>query len=91
MVEGSICEAYIVEKISNFVSLYFDVYLQMRHTQVPRNDDSGEVSNYNCLSIFRHPCRLFRGWCKYYLTDNNLHIIHTYVLFNNVELEPYIE
>ncbi|PIN15035.1 hypothetical protein CDL12_12327 [Handroanthus impetiginosus] len=61
MVEGSICEAYIVEEISNFVSLYFDAHLQTRHAQIPKNDDGGKVSNYNCLSIFRHPCRPFGG------------------------------
>ena len=76
-VEGSICESYIVEEISNFVSLYFESHLQTRRTQVPRNDDGGEASNDNSLSIFRHSYRPFGGWRKYYLTDNYLHIIET--------------
>jgi len=57
-VEGSICEAYILEEISNFASLYFDPSIQTRYTNVPPNDDGGEQKLDDKLSVFIHPSRL---------------------------------
>jgi hypothetical protein len=42
-VEASICEAYIVEEISTFISYYFKPYLRTRINRIPRHDDGGEV------------------------------------------------
>jgi hypothetical protein len=55
-VEASICEAYIVEEISTFISYYFKPYLRTRINRVPRHD-GGEVSSSGNLSIFSNPGR----------------------------------
>ena len=52
-VEASICEAYIVEKISTFISYYFEPHLKTRINRVPRHDDDGEVPLSENLSIFK--------------------------------------
>ncbi|XP_031110603.1 uncharacterized protein LOC116014792 isoform X2 [Ipomoea triloba] len=56
-VEGSICEAYLIEEISTFCSHYFEDHVQTRLNRVPRNDDGGDVNANNRLSIFTHPGR----------------------------------
>ena len=90
-VEGSICEAYILEEISNFTSMYFDPTIQTRRTQVPRNDDGGENNIHEQLSIFKHPCRSIGRSRNRFLTDEELHIAETYVLINCKEVEPYLQ
>jgi hypothetical protein len=54
-VEASICEAYIVEEISTFISYYFEPHLRTRINHVSRHDDGGEVSSNGNLSIFSIP------------------------------------
>jgi hypothetical protein len=56
-VEASICEAYIVEEISTFISYYFEPHLRMRINRVPQHDVGGEVSSSENLSIFSNPGR----------------------------------
>jgi len=51
-VEASICEAYIVEEISTFMSYYFEPHLRTRINRVPRHDDGNEVPSSGNLSIF---------------------------------------
>ena len=38
-VEGSICNAYLVEEASSFCSYYFEDHVNTKHRNVPRNDD----------------------------------------------------
>jgi hypothetical protein len=56
-VEASICEAYIVEEISTFISYYFEPHLRMKINRVPRHDDDDEVSSSGNLSILSNPER----------------------------------
>jgi len=51
-VETSIYEAYIVEKISTFISYYFKPHLRTRINRVPRHYDCDEVPSSGNLSIF---------------------------------------
>jgi len=51
-VEASICEAYIVEEISTFISYYFEPHLRTRINRVLRHDDGNEVPSSGNLSIF---------------------------------------
>ncbi|XP_021603880.1 uncharacterized protein LOC110608905 [Manihot esculenta] len=53
-VEGSICNAYLVEEATSFCAHYFEPYVQTRHRKVPRNVDISEsTKNYEGnLSIF---------------------------------------
>jgi hypothetical protein len=56
-VEASICEAYIVEEISTFISYYFEPHLRTRINRVPQHDDGDEVLSSENLSIFSNPGR----------------------------------
>ena len=83
-IEVSICEAYIVEEISTFISYYFKPNLRTRISRVPRHDDGGEVSSSRNLSIFFNPGRpipknAVRGR---YLSEIEFKQAHNYVLFN---------
>jgi hypothetical protein len=54
-IEVLICEAYIVEEISIFISYYFEPHLRTRINCVPRYDNGSEVSSSENLSIFSNP------------------------------------
>jgi len=56
-VDALICEAYIVEEISTFISYYFESHLRTRINRVPLHDDGGEVSSSGNLSIFSNTGR----------------------------------
>jgi hypothetical protein len=91
-VEASICEAYIVEEISTFISYYFKPHLRTRN-RVPRHDDGGEVHSSGNLLIFSNPGRptpknVVRGR---YLSEIEFRQAHNYVLFNCNELRPFIK
>jgi hypothetical protein len=51
-IEASICDAYIVEEISIFISYYFEPHLRTRINRIPRHDGGGEVPSSENLSIF---------------------------------------
>jgi len=54
-VEALICEAYIVEEISIFISYYFKPQMRTRINHIPMHDDGGEVPSSENLSIFSNP------------------------------------
>ena len=55
-VEGSICNAYLVEKATNFCSHYFEPHVYARIRKVPCNDDVDDGDEIEgTLSIFKHP------------------------------------
>ena len=53
-VEGSICEAYLIDEITNFASHYFGDDVQTIWKQVPQNDDGSLKSLDGQLSIFSY-------------------------------------
>ena len=57
-VEGSICNAYLVEETSSFCAHYFEPYVNTRHRRVPRNlivvDRDETQEHEGMLSIFKH-------------------------------------
>jgi hypothetical protein len=92
-VETSICEAYIVEEISTFISYYFEPHLRMRINRVPRHDDGGEVPSSGNLSIFSNPGQptpknVVKGR---YLSEIEFREAQNYILFNCDELRPFIK
>jgi hypothetical protein len=92
-VEASICEAYIVEEISAFISYYFEPHLRTRINRVPRRDDGGEVPSNGNLSIFSNLGRpttknVIRGR---YLSEIKFRQTYNYVLFNCDEMRPFIQ
>jgi len=89
----SICEAYIVEEISTFISYYFESHLRTRINHVSWHDDGGEVPSSGNLSIFFNPGRptlknVIRGR---YLSEIEFRQAHNYALFNYDELRPFIK
>ena len=92
-VEASICEVYIVEEISTFISYYFESHLRTRINRVPRHDGGGEVPSSGNLSIFSNPERptpknAVRGR---YLSKIEFRQAHNCVIFNCDELRPFIK
>jgi hypothetical protein len=92
-VKASICEPYIVEEISTFISYYFEPHLKTRINCVPRYDDGGEVSSSGNLSIFSNPGRptpknAVRGR---HLSEIEFKQAYNYVLFNCDELRLFIQ
>ena len=90
-VEGSIAEAYILEEISTFYAMYFKTNIPTRHTRPSRNDDGGESSASDRLSIFKHSGRAFRRSLTHTLDDRELHVTELYILLNCTEFESYVE
>lgn len=90
-VEGSICEAYLVEEASTFASYYYPPDVTCRRTRVPRNDDGGEsCSIRQPLSIFNYFGRPSGKCTTYFLQDKEMKAAHLYVLLNCPEVEPFL-
>ena len=67
--EGSICNAFLVEKVSSFCSHYFEPHVNTRHHKVPHNDDSEDKEEHEGnLSIFSHSGRFLGREKSRYLT-----------------------
>ena len=60
-VEGSIAEAYIVEELCTFFSMYFDNTFVSRFNRKLRNFDGGEIDPLDRVSIFNQPGRALGG------------------------------
>nr|GEY43959.1 hypothetical protein [Tanacetum cinerariifolium] len=90
-VESSICEAYIIEEISNFCTHYFESHVETNSRRVGRNDDDGNLNpNTFSLSIFNQSGRP-SGTCKRrYLDDDEYAVATFYVLQNCEEMQPFI-
>nr|GEY07555.1 hypothetical protein [Tanacetum cinerariifolium] len=89
-VESSICEAYVMEKISNFCSHYFEPHVLTNSKRVRRNDDSVNVNEReDVLSIFKHPVRPSGNSKRRYLNDDEYETTIFYVLHNFKEIQPF--
>lgn len=87
-VEGSICEAYIVEEMSFFANHFFEKdvppYKRMR---VGRNEEGVDKNILPC-SIFNYPIRGQGRMTERWLSQEELHAAHTYILQNCEEAQP---
>jgi len=83
-VEASICEVYIVEEISIFISYCFKPHMRTRINHVPIQEDGGELSSSGNLSIFFPYWLIIVEECNFkkYLTDIEIKQAYNYVLFN---------
>lgn len=89
--EGSICNAYLVDEASSFCEYYFEEHVSTRHRKAPRNDAgcSQWTENEGCLSIFKSPGRpLGRGKARY-LTEEEYNAVRSYILLNCAETLTY--
>ena len=91
-VEGSICEAYLIQETSRFTSSYFPPHVETMLNKVDRNDDGGEVDAPDgCFSIFMHPGRPAGKMKERYLSENELDAARLYVLLNCDEVQPFVQ
>lgn len=90
-VEGSICEAYLIQETSNFCSLYFEPDVQTKLNRVQRNDDGGYVGDNTKLHVFRYPCRPFGKSKEMLLNEDDFKVAERYVLLNCSEIMPFVE
>ncbi|XXG77368.1 hypothetical protein AAC387_Pa08g1535 [Persea americana] len=89
-VEGSICEAYSFDEISMFVSDYFLDEVLIKANRVPRHDDGGNVELHGRLSAFGLPGRAYGKGKRIFLSEEELHAAHTYILFNCEEIDDFV-
>ena len=90
--EGSICQAYLLEEMSTFASYYHPPDILSRRTRLPRNDDGREGSSMNPpLSIFNYPGRPLGKCITSTLDDREIKAAHLYILLNCPEVVPYLK
>ena len=90
-VEGSICEAYLVQESSYFSSYYFEPDIQSKRTRSRRN----EVGVWNdqsshTLSIFNQSGRPTGKCSSRWLSDAELKAASHLVLINCDEVVPFL-
>ena len=81
-IEGSICEAYILEEITNFCSTYFKPHVATNRTRASRNDNGYQESNDGILKVFNASGKPSGKMKKRYLNDEELRAAQLYVLLN---------
>lgn len=90
-VEGSICNAHLVEESSSFCSYYFEDHVHTRHKRVPRNACVGSQyeEHEGTLSIFKYPGRPLGRGKKVFMSEKECKAAHHYILLNCEEVGPY--
>ncbi|XP_073295278.1 uncharacterized protein [Primulina huaijiensis] len=89
-VEGSICNAYLVEETSSFCAYYFADSVKTRHRKFSRNSDDARQIDTNLFSIFKFPGRPIGSYIFRWLDDREYHAARTYILLNCDEVKPFI-
>lgn len=91
-VESSICNAYLLEEISNFCSFYFekDVDSKVRDLGLGRHEDNSSNMDMNLPEIFSSSIGYSSSQGQLcYLDEKDYKIAHRYVLTNCEILEQY--
>ena len=92
-VEGSICQAYIIEEASIFFSHYFDDHVNLNFNRGHRNEnDIVDDSIDNVLSVFKKQGRPSGKWknVKGFATTKDYNLANATVLLNCNELTDLI-
>ncbi|KAJ8618010.1 hypothetical protein MRB53_014196 [Persea americana] len=89
-VEWSICVAYSFDEISMFISDYFPDEVLTKANRVPRHDDGGNVELNGWLSVFGLPGRAYGKGKSIFLSEQEPHAAHTYILFNYEEIDDFV-
>ncbi|KAJ8770996.1 hypothetical protein K2173_023321 [Erythroxylum novogranatense] len=91
-VEGSICNAYLVEEASTFCGYYFEPHVNTRGRKFPRNDDGGRTSHANGnLSIFSYSGRTSGCATRRMLTEEEIEAAHGYIVLNCEKILPFVQ
>ncbi|XP_074300289.1 uncharacterized protein LOC141631530 [Silene latifolia] len=87
-VEGSICNAYLLEEISNFCSLYYEKHIDTKAKQLDVCDEVEPESNLP--ELFQDHMGKPSGKCHLrYLVDKEYQSAHMYILSNCEKMNPY--
>ena len=90
-VEGSICEAYLIEEIAQFSQYYFDPHVQCKSNRVGRNTTYVDEPSDPTLSVFNQPGEPSGKCVTRYLTDRELSLATLTVLLNCDEVQPLLQ
>ena len=87
--EGSIAEGYV----TNETLTYCSMYLRGIETQFNKPERTGgcDKQNHATLSVFTQPAKPFRGVQYIELSHDEKNTAHWYILYNCMELEPYLK
>nr|KAJ0208042.1 hypothetical protein LSAT_V11C500277330 [Lactuca sativa] len=92
--EGFIVNAYLLREASIFCSHYFETGIPTHNRRLPRNDDGGgneqPDDNIEILDIFSYPGYHYGRFSNRMLSDEELHVVHTYILLNEDKIKHYI-
>ncbi|PKU73812.1 hypothetical protein MA16_Dca011958 [Dendrobium catenatum] len=90
--EGSICEAYLSQKITHFCSYYFESHIRSTRTKIGHNMDFDiEEQSYAALSVFRRQGKPSDKCVERFLNDLEINTSNLYILLNCVEVDPILE
>jgi hypothetical protein len=92
-VEGSVCNAYLVEESSTFFSYYFESHVQTRHTYIARNEEftTDHSGDEQLLSVCNARGKALGSIQTRFLTSEELKVATNYILLNFEEVQPYIQ
>ncbi|XP_078179373.1 uncharacterized protein LOC144573466 [Carex rostrata] len=91
-VDGSIVETYIVEEMTNFISLFFENEVVTRLNRPKQYDDSRFAENDTWLPVVSYPGCATGSIPVRDLTEEELNAAHYYIIINcRTEFEPFIE
>lgn len=91
-VEGCITEAYIVDEISNFVSLYFASDVPSSRNKKQRVDDGYDTFSTGCsLSTFQVPGRKYGNMGSRDLSRDEHKAVMLYIYTNTLEMEDFVK
>ena len=88
-VEASICNAYILQEISTFASYYFESTIRCKGRSLTRNSEGPQDQKPPPVSIFNYPGRNSGSSNSRYLDSEETLVVHTYVLLNCPEVDPF--
>ncbi|KAJ8639967.1 hypothetical protein MRB53_016661 [Persea americana] len=81
----SILEKNIIE-----ITYYFPDEVLTKANRVPRHDDGRNVELNGRLSVFGLPGRAYGKGKRIFLSEQELHAAHTYILFNYEESDDFV-
>lgn len=85
-VEGSICESWLLQEASSFISMYD----KNKKKKKDRHDDGGEIPDDDRLSIWRCPGRGTRPHrSRYWPERRDLYDAHLCVINNTPEAQQF--
>ncbi|KAM0893013.1 hypothetical protein ACQ4PT_025374 [Festuca glaucescens] len=91
-VEGCITEAYIVDEISNFVSLYFASDVPSSRNKKQRVDDGYDTFATGCsLSTFQVPGKKYGNMGSCDLSRDEHKPVMLYIYTNTLEMEDFVK